>query len=252
MIIDGIIEVVRAFKVFVDEGSRIIKRLEEVTGLVVVPILFGLSRYVNARTVDSVYTVLRGLGSVDKLGVILFSSGGDIDEAYIIATQLQRIAKEKLVVYVPRYAKSAATLIALSGDEVVMLPVAELGPIDPVIYDRKSERYVPLQSILEILDILRHKEVSRDVVNAILDRIPVLELGDYKRAVEHNVDLCAKVLARRMLRSSPEKAREAAKRLAEFKQHEAAVTLVDAQELGLVVREAASEEADLLWKLHNL
>jgi hypothetical protein len=90
---------------------------------------------------------------------------------------------------VSRFTKSAGTLLALAGDELVMLPIAE--PIDPVIYDLKTERYIPLQSILEILNILSSR-VPRDVVNAILEKLPVIELGDYKRAVEHNAELCAK------------------------------------------------------------
>ena len=191
MLVNGVVNLVHAFSVFVSEGSKVLKRLEEVAGFSVVPILFGVNRYVNARAVDSIYTVLKELGAVDRLGIVLFCSGGDIDEAYLLATYLQRLAREKLVIYVPRFAKSAGTLLALAGDELVMLPIAELGPIDPVIYDSKTEHYIPLQSILEILNILS-SGVSRDVVNAVLEKLPVIELGDYKRAVEHNAELCAK------------------------------------------------------------
>jgi len=182
---------------------------------------------------------------------VLFCSGGDIDEAYLLATYLQRLAREKLVIYVPRFAKSAGTLLALAGDELVMLPIAELGPIDPVIYDSKTEHYIPLQSILEILNILS-SGVSRDVVNAILEKLPVIELGDYKRAVEHNAELCARVLASRMLREDYEKARQIAEKLVSYKQHSAAIATRDAADLGLRVREASGEEAELLWSLHRL
>ncbi len=251
-IVDSVVGSIHAFRVFVEEGLKVVRRLEEVSGLTVVPMLFGTSRYINARAVDSVYAVLRELGPVDRLGVVLFSGGGDIDEAYLLATYLQSIARERLVVYVPRYAKSAATLLALAGDEVVMLPVAELGPVDPVIYDPRTGRYVPLQSILEILNLLSRGEISRDVVNAILERLPVIELGDYKRAVEHNAELCAKVLASRMMRGEPGRAREVAARLVSFKQHSAAITVRDSREMGLRVREAEGEEAECLWKLHEL
>ena len=252
MLVDAVVGSVNAFRAFVEEGLKVVKRLEKVSGLTVVPILFGTSRYINARAVDSVYAVLRGLDPVDRLGVVLFSGGGDIDEAYLLATYLQNIARERLVVYVPRYAKSAATLLALAGDEVIMLPVAELGPVDPVIYDHRTGRYVPLQSILEILNLLSRGEISKDVVNAILERLPVIELGDYKRAVEHNAELCARVLASRMMRDDPGRAREVAERLVSFKQHSAAITVRDSREMGLRVREAEGEEAECLWRLHEL
>jgi ClpP class serine protease len=250
--VDGVVDVVYSFRRFVDEGLEVVKGFEEFLGFPVVPILFGVSRYINARSVDSVFSVLREFGCVDRLGVVLFSGGGDIDEAYLLATYLQGIVREWLVTYVPRYVKSAGTLLALAGDEVVMLPIAELGPIDPVIYDSKTGRYIPLQSILEILDLLSRKDISKEVINAILERVPVIELGDYKRAVEHNAELCMKILTNRMLKGDINKAREIAEKLVSFKQHSAAITVRDAKELGLNVREAKAEEVEYLWKLHKL
>jgi hypothetical protein len=194
--------------------------------------------------------VLRGLRPSDGLGVVLLSGGGDVDEAYLLARYLQRIARGRLVVYVPRYAKSAGTILALAGDELVMLPVAELGPIDPLLYDAKTGRYVPLQSILEMLDLLSGK--TRDLALAVLDRIPVIELGDYKRAVEHNVELCMRVLASRMMKGDWESSRRVAERLASYKQHSAAVTIDDLEEIGLNVREARGEEEEMLWRLYEL
>ena len=252
MIVDRVVEKVHAFRVFVEEASKVIKALEESTGLTIVPILYSPERYINARSTDSVYTVLRELDHVDKLGVVLFSNGGDIDEAYILATYLQELAQEKLVFFIPRYAKSAATILALAGDEIVMLPVAELGPVDPVIYDLNTKRYIPLQSILEILNLLSQRGLPGDLVKAILEKTPVLELGDYKRAVEHCAELCEKVLARRMFRNNPEKAREIAQKLVSYKQHTAAITLKDLLELGVKARKATDNEAEYLWKLHQL
>jgi hypothetical protein len=252
VLVNSVVESVYALRVFVEEGSKLISGLEGVSGLTIVPLLYSPRRYIDARSIDSVYSVLRELGSVKRLGVVLFSGGGDIDEAYLLATYLQGLAEEKLVFYVPRYAKSAATLLALSGDEVVMLPVAELGPIDPLIYDSKADRYIPLQSILEILNLLSRSDMPSNLVNTILEKMPVTQLGDYKRAVEHNAELCARVLSRRMLRDNPEKAGEIAAKLVGYKQHSAAITLRDALELGIKARAASREETEYLWSLHRL
>jgi ClpP class serine protease len=252
LIDNRVVEKVHAFRVFVEGASKILSALEESTGFAIVPILYSPRRYINARSVDSIYTVLRELGIVDKLAVVLFSGGGDIDEAHVLATYLQDLARERLVFYIPRYAKSAATLLALAGDEVVLLPVAELGPVDPVIYDSRGDRYIPLQSILEILDLLNQRGLTSELAKAILEKIPVVELGDYKRAVEHNAELCGRVLARRMYRENPEKAKEIANKLVSYKQHSAAITLKDLLDLGVKAREAAREEAEYLWRLHEL
>jgi hypothetical protein len=110
VLVNSVVESVYALRVFVEEGSKLISGLEGVSGLTIVPLLYSPRRYIDARSVDSVYSVLRELGSVKRLGVVLFSGGGDIDEAYLLATYLQELAEEKLVIYVPRYARRPRNL----------------------------------------------------------------------------------------------------------------------------------------------
>jgi DUF917 family protein len=43
-----------------------------------------------------------------------------------------------------------------------------------------------------------------------------------------------------------------AERLASYKQHSAAVTIDDLEEIGLNVREARGEEEEMLWRLYEL
>jgi len=68
------------------------------------------------------------------LCLILHTLGGDPDVAYNIGVRLQNLAGEKrLLVIIPRMAKSAGTLLACAGDVIYMTPIAELGPVDPQI-----------------------------------------------------------------------------------------------------------------------
>lgn len=113
-----------------------------------------------------------------------------------------------------QYAKIAATLLACNGDEIVTPLVAELGPIDPVLYNKKSKKYVPLQSILELIRMLGNKEIPRELAKEILDRLPVIELGDNKRAVEYNIELATRLLGKRMYRNELDKAEYVARKLA--------------------------------------
>jgi len=248
VLVDGVVDVVHAFRVFVDEASGLLDRLGGLTNLTIVPMLFTPRRYIDYSSIDSIYAVIRGLGKADGLGVVLNSLGGDADEAYLLGRYLQGIAGSKLVTFVPRFAKSAAMMIACASDEIVMTPIAELGPIDPVLREPRTGRYIPLQSILELLTMLSNRELPRNLVAEMLNRLPIIELGDFKRTVEHNVELCAKLLRNRMFRGEPERA---AKALVGFKQHSAAITLGDAEEVGLVVKEARGELGDILWGLYN-
>ena len=65
---------------------------------------------------------------------ILHSVGGDIDAAEKLITMVRdKVKNGALRVIVPHYAKSAATLIALGADAIVMSDSSELGPIDPQV-----------------------------------------------------------------------------------------------------------------------
>lgn len=74
---------------------------------------------------------------VDRIHLVLDSSGGSLDSAYKTVVYLRAFAKE-VRVYVPSRAKSAATLIAIGADRVEMSPFAELGPLDTQIVDPRN------------------------------------------------------------------------------------------------------------------
>lgn len=63
------------------------------------------------------------------LHMVLNSTGGDIYAAYKIVNILREYAG-KIRTVVPLYAKSAATLIAIGADDIIMGAQSELGPLD--------------------------------------------------------------------------------------------------------------------------
>jgi len=243
---------VYAIREFVEGSRSVFERLEGVSGSMVIPLLFTPAREIDVEAVDSVYEVLRELSTpIDRLSVVLESWGGDPDQAYLVARYLQRISRE-LVVYVPRYAKSAATLIACAASEIVMLPIAELGPIDPVTFDPRARRYVPTQSLIDTVRLILETRIPKELASEVLDRLPITEIGDYKRVQSHIVDMATKLLREKMFRGDESRAREVAQALASYKHHGAAIPLSDAESLGLVVRQATREEEELLWRLRKL
>lgn len=76
------------------------------------------------------YTQLRRLGKVERLDLFLSSRGGQSEIPYRIVTLLRGFAKH-LGILIPYRAHSAATHIALGGDEIIMGDMSELGPTDP-------------------------------------------------------------------------------------------------------------------------
>ena len=68
---------------------------------------------------------------------MIHSGGGDIHVAYQMV-ELMRMHTKRLFACVPLYAKSAATLICLGADEIVMEKLAQLGPLDTQVFEEKG------------------------------------------------------------------------------------------------------------------
>lgn len=62
--------------------------------------------------------------------LVLYTPGGEVFSAMYIS-ELLKSYPGKIRVIVPLYAMSGGTLLALSGNEIVMLPTSSLGPVDP-------------------------------------------------------------------------------------------------------------------------
>ena len=79
-------------------------------------------------------SMLKSLGVVENLDLVVVSNGGDGSSAEKMLDLCRQYCTGELRVIVPMYAKSAATLLALGGDEIVMGETSELGPIDAQVY----------------------------------------------------------------------------------------------------------------------
>ncbi|MBU4141497.1 hypothetical protein KKE99_01330 [Patescibacteria group bacterium] len=89
---------------------------------------------VNARVAMDVIPIfsrqLRKIGKVPKIDLFLYSSGGDTMVPWRLVSMIREYA-DNFSVLVSYKSHSAATMIALGADEIVMTDLAELSPIDP-------------------------------------------------------------------------------------------------------------------------
>lgn len=75
---------------------------------------------------------LESFGRVEKIDVLLYSTGGQTLAAWGLANLVREFCTE-MAVLVPHRALSAATLFTLAANEVVMSRLGQLSPIDPSI-----------------------------------------------------------------------------------------------------------------------
>ena len=115
--------------------------------------LFGVpvSSYINIEDSEAVLRAIRLTPPDQPIDMILHTPGGLVLAAEQIAKALLE-HKGKVTVFVPHYAMSGGTLIALAAHEIVMDANAVLGPVDPQIGD------MPAASILRVLNL---KQVNR-------------------------------------------------------------------------------------------
>jgi ClpP class serine protease len=192
---------------------------------------FPLYRYID---IDDSEEVLRAVKLTDDevpIDLILHTPGGLVLASEQIAHALCR-HPAKVTVFVPHYAMSGGTLLALAADEIVMDDNAVLGPVDPQLGE------YPAASILKV--------VEQKDVNETDDK--TLILADVARKAIAQVRARAEaILAEHMPK---ERAQELAYTLSEGRwTHDYPITVEGARELGLNV---STDMPESVYKLMTL
>jgi hypothetical protein len=195
-----------------------------------------------------------------KLDVIIDSGGGDINSAYNLSALFRRFGTEELIFLIPRWAKSAATLLACGGDKILMTPIAELGPLDPIIttinpLESRLEQFSPLH-IESTLDLIREEFMNgnKDLAEKLIERLQFpLTLGSYMKSIEIGEQYLIKLLSSRMLKNDLENATTVAHRLTTgYTDHGYCINCNEAREIGLIVNELEGSELDIVWEIFKL
>ncbi len=206
------------------------------------------------------YDLLSGVGKTPKIDLFILSPGGFAAPAYKIARLCQEFATEKFSVLVPYYAKSAATILSLGADEVVMGPSSELGPIDPQIQAPGSNGSVPALALREALDYITGQiNINPRLASLfipLLDKVDLMTLGHFDREIESAKQYAIELMdSRKANKCSGQSALDMADKL--VKQYKTHGFVIDAkvakQLLGncVTVLDADQEVWQCMWRLHN-
>jgi ClpP class serine protease len=211
-------------------NSRVILLIhrQETMSLIGFPIL----RYID---IDDSEEVLRAIHLTDPdvpIDLVLHTPGGLALASLQIAHALAD-RKAKVTVFVPHYAMSGGTLIALAAHEIVMSPHAALGPVDPQLGPHAAA---------SILKVLEAKPISEIDDNTIM-------LADQSRKAIAQVQEGVRTLLEHHLPT--EKAQELAALLATGKwTHDYPISAAEARAMGLPVRTDMPESILRLLQLY--
>lgn len=172
---------------------------------------------VNARVAMDIIPIvsrqLRAIGKTRQVDLVLYSAGGDTMVPWRLVSMIREYC-EHFSVLVPYKAHSAATMIALGADEIVMSDMSELSPIDPSTSnffnpaDPKNPDgriQISVEEVMSYFDLAKNKfgvksdEKLADIFMKFTEATPAihpLALGNVNRT--HNL---IKVLAERLLKS---------------------------------------------------
>lgn len=125
---------------------------------------FPLMRYINVNDAEEVIRAIHLTDDEVPIDLVLHTPGGLVLASLQIAHAI-KAHPGKVTVFVPHYAMSGGTLIALAADEIVMDAHAVLGPVDPQVGE------YPAASL--------RRAVERKDVNEVDDRTLILaDMGE--------------------------------------------------------------------------
>ncbi|MGB9020578.1 MAG: ATP-dependent Clp protease proteolytic subunit, partial [Pseudolabrys sp.] len=93
---------------------------------------FAVSRHIDLEDAQTIIAAIKDTPEDMPIDFVIHTPGGLVLAAMQIARAVEA-HKAKVTVYVPVYAMSGGTLIALAADEIVLGEFSVLGPIDPQI-----------------------------------------------------------------------------------------------------------------------
>lgn len=198
--------------------QELIQQIEQARGARVITYITN-DRHgpMNARIAADIIPImsrqLKEIGKVEKIDLFLYSSGGDTLVPWRLVSMIREHCNNFSVI-IPYKAHSAATMISLGADEIVMSDLSELSPIDPSTKNifnptdpQNTQNKIPIsvEDVMAYFDLAKNKfgiksdENLTNIFNKFVDANPQihpLALGNVNRI--HNL---IRMLAKRLLKS---------------------------------------------------
>ena len=193
---------------------------------------FAVARHIDLEDAQTIIAAIKSTPEHMPIDFVIHTPGGLVLAAMQIARAVEA-HKAKVTVYVPVYAMSGGTLIALAADEIVLGEFSVLGPIDPQIAGLPAASIVKARDSKPVESVFDLTLVLADVAEKALAQVK-------QGAVE--------LLTPRMERSAAEAL--AAKLAGGHWTHDYALTAQEARALGLPVKVGMPPEVMQLMSLY--
>lgn len=194
----------------------LIKEIEKLRGSSAVCYLTSLRQNVPAMMSDDAVRVmfdhllLLPSRPVEKLDIFLCSNGGSGTVPWRLVSLFREFSNQFNVI-IPYRAYSAASLLALGADEIVMHPFGELGPIDPTVSNEfnptapNGQRLgINVEDVTAYVNFVKetvgitHEDELVKVIEVLARKVHPLALGNVERFLSQTRMIARKILLTHM------------------------------------------------------
>ena len=224
------------------QRMRMIRTIEQTHGSRVITMIhrqerrslfgFSVARQIDLEDAQTIIAAIKETPRDMPIDLILHTPGGLVLAAMQIARAVEA-HPAKVTVYVPVYAMSGGTLIALAADEIAMGEFSVLGPIDPQIAGLPAASIAKVPKIKPVEHVFDLTLVLADVSEKAIEQV---KRGAVELLTPQMEEGAARALAEKLAGG--------------HWTHDYALTAVEAKSLGLPVRVAMPNEILDLMKLY--
>lgn len=248
----------------------LIKKIEQLRGSKVVCYLTSLRQgspgTMNKDATRELFDQLLALPEkpVEKLDLFLCSDGGDSILPWRLVPVFREFAKS-FAVLVPYHAFSAATILSLGANEIVMHPFATLGPIEPTVMNEFNPMSpngrvagINVEDVKAYLNFVKttagitHQDQLVQMLSILAEKVHPLALGNVERFLSQCRLIARKLLNTHVENLSQRDIDDAIENLvSKFYFHGHPINRIEARELHLpVVQNLSVDLESAIWDLY--
>lgn len=242
-----------------EKTQNIIGQIEQFLGEPLVTYWNSPSGSICGNDVVGLYGVLRGIQKAKRLSFFIKSDGGS-GQVSLRMVNLLRQFSAGFTALVPLECESAATMLALGADRILMGPMAHLSAVDTSLthdlspIDRDNDRVSVSQDELDRVVRLWQRQSTTKRSNpyeSLFTHVHPLVIGAVDRASALSTRLCVEILAYHM--KDGKKAKKISDTLnSGYPSHGYPITLREARRIGLNVQPLGEDINALLLELNEI
>jgi len=245
--------------VLMQRTQPVIQRVASALGEPVISYWNSTKGSICQNDVIGLYALLRNAGKLDRLSLFIKSDGGSGQAALRMVNLLRRYV-DHLTVLAPLECQSAATMLALGADRILMGPLAHLSAVDTSLthdlspIDRDNDRVsVSNDELLRVIRLWteQSKDSTSNPYQALFPYVHPLVIGAVDRSSALSTRICEEILSYHIEDTAKAKAISNVLNSG-YPSHSYPITLREAKRIGLNVEPMDEDVNGMLSELNEI